>query len=69
MCTLHVYNVRGRYPGSDVAVLFDWRGEDSGPNVNSADDVLKVRSLSASVCVCARARARVCVCLSLSLSL
>lgn len=23
-------------------MLFDWRGEDSGPNVNSADDVLKL---------------------------
>ena len=31
-----------QYPGSDIAVLFDWRGEDSGPNVNSADDVLKL---------------------------
>lgn len=31
-----------QYPGSDVAVLFDWRGEDSGPNVGSAADVLKL---------------------------
>ena len=31
-----------QYPGSDVAVLFDWRGEDSGPNVNSANDVLQL---------------------------
>lgn len=29
-----------QFPGSDVAVLFDWRGEDSGPNVGSAADVL-----------------------------
>ena len=31
-----------QFPGSDVAVLFDWQGEDSGPNVNSAADVLKL---------------------------
>eukprot|EP00039_Didymoeca_costata_P021307 m.344143 g.344143 ORF g.344143 m.344143 type:complete len:974 (-) comp23897_c0_seq1:105-3026(-) len=30
------------YPGSDTAVLFDWVGEDSGPNVNSASDVLQL---------------------------
>ena len=24
----------------DTAVYFDWRGEDSGPNVGSAKDVL-----------------------------
>jgi hypothetical protein len=28
------------YPGCDTAVYFDWIGEDSGPNVNSAADVL-----------------------------
>ena len=28
------------YPGCDTAVYFDWIGEDSGPNVASAADVL-----------------------------
>jgi hypothetical protein len=35
-------NCLRQFPGSDVAVLFDWRGEDSGPNVGSAADVLKL---------------------------
>lgn len=35
-------NCLKQYPGSDVAVLFNWRGEDSGPNVGSAADVLKL---------------------------
>eukprot|EP01052_Picozoa_sp_SAG31_P028952 SAG31_NODE_2838_length_5017_cov_3.102074_3_plen_163_part_00 len=30
----------------DVAVLYNWRGEDSGPNVNSAADVLKLYALA-----------------------
>jgi hypothetical protein len=30
------------FPGCDTAVYFDWRGEDSGPNVDSAADVLKL---------------------------
>lgn len=31
-----------KYPGADTAVLFDWRGEDSGPNIGSAADILKL---------------------------
>ena len=30
------------FPGCDVAVYMDWQGEDSGPNVNNASDVLKL---------------------------
>ena len=28
------------YPGCDMAVSYDWRGEDSGPNVGRAEDIL-----------------------------
>ena len=30
------------FPGCDTAVYFDWSGEDSGPNVHSADAVLEL---------------------------